>query len=330
VLLDTKIVLSQTKNMKTKNYEINNPQKLTINFYITLMVIWGSMLFSYGQATNATVKGVVKDLSGEPLMGASIIVKNNSTGFTSGSISNEEGNYKIQQLPLGGPYTVIAQYLGYQERVQEGFALNLSDVLTVDFILQESATALDEVIVSSNDLSKRIQQIGASTKIGALQIKNLPTEGRNFTRLTSLSPLQGGGDINLGGQRRTSTNVTIDGVNFRNTLTAGEIGRGPYTISQEAIREFEVSTNDYDVAQGRQGGGSITSVTKSGTNELSGSAFFYHRADALQSKFTIQGQEREADFYNSQYGLSLGGPIVKDKLHFLWYMKGKMLAIHNL
>lgn len=316
MLLDTKIVLSQTKNMKTKNYEINNPQKLTINFYITLMVIWGSMLFSYGQATNATVKGVVKDLSGEPLMGASIIVKNNSTGFTSGSISNEEGNYKIQQLPLGGPYTVIAQYLGYQERVQEGFALNLSDVLTVDFILQESATALDEVIVSSNDLSKRIQQIGASTKIGALQIKNLPTEGRNFTRLTSLSPLQGGGDINLGGQRRTSTNVTIDGVNFRNTLTAGEIGRGPYTISQEAIREFEVSTNDYDVAQGRQGGGSITSVTKSGTNELSGSAFFYHRADALQSKFTIQGQEREADFYNSQYGLSLGGPIVKDKLHF--------------
>jgi hypothetical protein len=89
------------------------------------------------------------------------------------------------------------------------------------------------------------------------QIK--PTsEGRNFTRLTSLSPLQGGGDINLGGQRRTSTNVTIDGLILEIPQQLGEIGRGPYTISQEAIREFEVSTNDYDVAQGRQGGGSIT------------------------------------------------------------------------
>jgi len=296
-----------------KSYLINKKQRQKIKFFIVMIFICCGMLSSYGQATNATVKGTVKDLSGEPLMGATIIVRNNATGFTSGSISNNNGGYKILQLPLGGPYTVIAQYLGYQERLQEGFTLNLSDVLDVDFILQETTTALDEVVISSNNLSKRIQQLGASTKIGAGQIKNLPTEGRNFTRLTSLSPLQGGGSINLGGQRRTSTNVTIDGVNFRNTLTAGEIGRGPYTISQEAIREFEVSTNDYDVAQGRQGGGSITSVTKSGTNELSGSAFFYHRADALQSNLTIQGQDREADFYNSQYGVSLGGPIVKDK-----------------
>lgn len=302
--------------MKMKNFLSNKKHRQKIKCSMTFLTIFCGMLVSYGQATNASIKGTVKDLNGEPLIGATITVKNNATGFTTGSISNEEGSYKIQQLPLGGPYTVIAQYFVYQERIQGGFTLNLSDVLTVDFLLQESATSLDEVVVSSNNLSKRIQQIGASTKIGAGQIKNLPSEGRNFTRLTSLSPLQGGGDINLGGQRRTSTNVTIDGVNFRNTLTAGEIGRGPYTISQEAIREFEVSTNDYDVAQGRQGGGSITSVTKSGTNEFSGSAFFYHRADALQSKFTIQGQEREADFYNSQYGLSLGGPIVKDKLHF--------------
>jgi hypothetical protein len=302
--------------MKMKNFLSNKKHQQKIKCGMTLLTIFCGMLFSFGQATNASIKGTVKDLNGEPIMGATIIVKNNATGFTSGSISNEEGSYKIQQLPLGGPYTVIAQYLVYQESIQGDFTLNLSDVLTVDFLLQESATSLDEVVVSSNNLSKRIQQTGASTKIGAGQIKNLPSEGRNFTRLTSLSPLQGGGDINLGGQRRTSTNVTIDGVNFRNTLTAGEIGRGPYTISQEAIREFEVSTNDYDVAQGRQGGGSITSVTKSGTNEFSGSAFFYHRADALQSKFTIQGQEREVDFYNSQYGLSLGGPIVKDKLHF--------------
>lgn len=285
---------------------------------ITFGALFLSFQQSYAQQTNATIKGKVSDAFGESLMGASIIVKNTATGFTSGSVTNENGNYKIQQLPLGGPYAVTVQFLGFQKSTQQGFMLNLSDALTVDFILQESAINLGEVVISTNGLSKRIRQLGASTKIGENQIKNLPTEGRNFTRLTSLSPLQGGGSINLGGQRRTSTNVTIDGVNFRNTLTAGEIGRGPYTISQEAIREFEVSTNDYDVSQGRQGGGAITSVTKSGTNEFEGSTFFYHRADDLQSKFTIQGEEREADFYNSQYGVSLGGPLVKDKLHFFF------------
>ena len=290
--------------------------RVSISVMITFGLFFLSIHQSFGQATNASIKGIITDKLGEPLMGATIVVKNSSTGFTSGSITNENGSYKIQQLPLGGPYVVTAKYLGFQDAVQEGFTLNLSDVITIDFILQESATSLNEVIISSNSIYKRIQQIGASTKIGEVQIKNLPSEGRNFTRLTSLSPLQGAGSLNLGGQRRTSTNVTIDGVNFRNTLTAGEIGRGPYTISQEAIREFEVSTNDYDVTQGRQGGGSITSVTKSGTNEFEGSAFFYHRADNLQSQYTIQGQKRDADFYNSQSGLSIGGPIIKDKLHF--------------
>jgi hypothetical protein len=290
--------------------------RVTISMMMTFGLLFLSTHQSFGQATNASIKGNITDRSGATLMGATIIVKNTSTGFTSGSTTNESGSYKIQQLPLGGPYTVTAKYLGFQDVVNKGFTLNLSDVITIDFTLQESATSLDEVIVSSNSISKRIQQMGASTKIGESQIKNLPSEGRNFTRLTSLSPLQGGGSLNLGGQRRTSTNVTIDGVNFRNTLTAGEIGRGPYTISQEAIREFEVSTNDYDVTQGRQGGGSITSVTKSGTNEFEGSTFFYHRADNLQSQYTIQGQKRDADFYNSQSGLSIGGPIIKDKLHF--------------
>lgn len=291
-----------------------------IRVTICLMIAFGLFFLSthqsFGQATNASIRGIITDSSGEPLMGATIIVKNISTGFSSGTTTNESGGYKIQQLPLGGPYNVTAKYLGFQDVVRKGFTLNLSDVITIDFLLQESATSLDEIIVSSNSIVKRIQQMGASTKIAAGQIKNLPSEGRNFTRLTSLSPLQGAGSLNLGGQRSTSTNVTIDGVNFRNTLTAGEVGRGPYTISQEAIREFEVSTNDYDVTQGRQGGGSITSVTKSGTNEFEGSAFFYHRADNLQSQYTIQGQERDADFYNSQSGLSIGGPLIKDKLHF--------------
>ncbi|MGB5821864.1 MAG: carboxypeptidase regulatory-like domain-containing protein [Saonia sp.] len=300
-----------------KNYIFKGQkQHKRIKIVITFFLVATSFALSYGQATNASIRGKVTDANGEPLIGTTIIVKNSSTGFTSGTVTNENGSYRIQQLPLGGPYSVTSQYLGFQDMIKEGFTLNLSDALVVNFNMQESSTALDEVVVSTNSLVKRIEQLGASTKIGAGQIKNLPLEGRNFTGLTSLSPLQGGGSINLAGQRRTSTNVTIDGVNARNQLTAGEIGRGPYTISQEAIREFEVATNDYSVLQGRQGGGAINAVTKSGTNELSGSAFFYHRADALQSQFNIRGEDRDANFYTSQYGVSLSGPIIKDKLHF--------------
>ena len=219
-------------------------------------------------------------------------------------------------MPLGGPYDVTVTYVGYGPTTRSGYTVNQGDNLRVDFTIGQAASELALIVVSGNDLRNRINQIGSTTEISSQQIRNLPTEGRNFTRLTSLSPLQGGGGINLGGQRRTSTNVTIDGVNARNQLTAGEIGRGPYTISQEAVREFEVSTNNYDVTEGRQGGGSISATTKSGTNEFTGSAFFFHRNDALQSNFDIRGNERTADFYTSQYGLSMGGPLIENKLFF--------------
>lgn len=283
--------------------------------FLVLATFFGSGN-AWSQATNARVTGVITDESGEVLPGATVMLTNESTGFQTGTISNVKGEYQISQVPLGGPYQLSVSFVGYGSQQSSGYTIGQGDLIKANFELSQSSTELQEVLISGQALSNRIDQVGATTSINSQQIKNLPTEGRNFTGLTSLSPLQGAGSINLGGQRRTSTNVTVDGVNARNTLTAGEIGRGPYTISQEAIREFEVSTNNYDVTQGRQGGGAINAVTKSGTNEISGSAFLYHRADGLQSKYNIQGEERTADFYNSQYGVSLGGPIVKNKLHF--------------
>ncbi len=285
------------------------------SYLLFLLCLFGSLAAS-AQATNASFTGLVREAGGETLIGATVTITNTSTGFTTGTLTNTEGEYAIQQVPLGGPYELTVSYVGYGLTRRSGYTVNQGNTVRVDFEIAAAVNDLDLVVVSGSDLRNRINQIGSTTEISSQQIRNLPTEGRNFTRLTSLSPLQGGGEINLGGQRRTSTNVTIDGVNARNQLTAGEIGRGPYTISQEAVREFEVSTNDYDVTQGRQGGGSISATTKSGTNEFSGSAFLFHRNDALQSPYDIRGNDRAADFYNSQYGFSLGGPLIKDKLLF--------------
>ena len=282
---------------------------------VVLLTLFASPT-AFAQSTNASVKGTIGDKNGDPLPGATIRVRNTSTGFTTGSVTNVRGEYLIQQLPLGGPYDITASFVGYGEVAKSGYSINQGDQLGVDFYLREATNELEEIVITDQSLRSRLQREGNATAISASEIKQIPNEGRNFTQLTSLSPLQGGGSINLGGQRRTSTNITLDGVNARNQLTAGEIGRGPYTVSLEAIREFEVATNIYDVTQGRQAGGAINAVTKSGTNTLEGTAFVYHRNDALASQLDIRGDDREQDFYNYQWGFSLGGPIIRDKLHF--------------
>ncbi|MGY6559871.1 MAG: TonB-dependent receptor [Nitritalea sp.] len=271
---------------------------------------------AYAQATNATISGLVVDDTGETMLGAMVLVRNESTGFEAGAVTGPDGRFTFQQLPLGSPYTVTISYMGYQTQRYTGYALNQGDRIQVRAEMSSSDSQLEEVVVTGNSFKNQIDKLGAVTAIDAKQIKNLPTEGRNFANLTALSPLQGGGALNLGGQRRTSTNITLDGVNARNQLTAGEIGRGPYTVSIEAIREFEVATNAYDVTQGRQAGGALNAVTKAGTNEMEGAAFVYHRNDNLASQTDIRGVPRDASFHNTQWGFSLGGPIIKDKLHF--------------
>ncbi len=285
--------------------------------YMTLFLL----LFSwqaFGQATNASINGAVNDDLGDPLVGATVLVENLSTGFKTYAITSENGSFNFQQLPLGKPYTITVSFIGFSTQSRKGYELNQGDRINLDFQLDMGSTELSEVVISGNNLENEIEKLGGVTSINSNQIKNLPTEGRNFTNLTALSPLQGGGNNNLAGQRSTGTNITVDGVNARNQLTNGEIGRGPYTVSIEAIREFEVVTNSYDVTQGRQAGGALNAVTKAGTNEFSGSAFIYQRNNNLSSQYDIRGNDREQDFYNSQWGFSLGGPILKNKAHFFF------------
>jgi hypothetical protein len=292
---------------------LSKPCKVFLALCFLLSIYSNSAIFA--QATDASVAGKVTDENGDALPGANVLIRNESTGFQAGTITNANGDFTFKQLPLGKPYTITASFVGYGEQKRTGYALNQGDRIVVNFKLTQASTELNEIVVTGDQL-KEVEQLGAATSVSAAQIKNLPLEGRNFTGLTSLSPLQGAGGINLGGQRRTSTNITIDGANARNQLLAGESGSGPYTISLEAIREFEVVTNSYDVTQGRQAGGAINAITKSGTNTLSGSAFVYHRNDKLSNQNDIRGNRRTQDFYNTQWGFSLGGPIIRDKLHF--------------
>jgi len=264
------------------------------------------------QTSDAAIAGSVRALNGEPLAGATVTVRNEATGFQRAGQTNASGRFLFPAVPLGGPYSVTVRVLGYRPETKRGYTLSLSDRLAVDFALQPAAVQLEAEVVTADAGNARAERIGASTQISPRELRNLPAINRNFTDLANLAPTTNG--INVGGQRTTATDIRLDGVQSRNMLTGGGFGRGPYSVSIESLREFELVTNVYDVTQGRQGGGGINAATRSGTNAFEGSLFAYHRNENLTTQ-DYTGRE-PTDFANTQWGGSLGGPIVRDRLHF--------------
>ncbi|WP_316770626.1 TonB-dependent receptor [Pedobacter frigiditerrae] len=290
-------------------------RKLLLLSFLILCLLWNAKTFA--QTTQASISGVITDEQKKPIAGASVVVKNESTGFTTKTSTNAKGDYTFKELPLGGPYTIKVSYVGLGEQTLSGYMLNQGDLVKANIAMQNTAQTLQAVQINGNGLKNKVQQFGASTEISAKAITQLPVNGRNFSSLMDLSPLSRGGGIS--GQLGSSTNYTIDGMNAKNPTSAGSTtsrSGAPYSISIEAVREFKVVTNQYDVTYGRAGGGTISAVTKSGTNQISGSAFSYGRADWLASPYDIRGVKRDNDFSTYQYGFTLGGPIIKDKLHY--------------
>lgn len=288
-------------------------QTLLACFFILLLTASRTM----AQTTQASISGVITDESKQPIGGASVTVNNESTGFKTTIISNAKGYYTFKELPLGGPYNVLIRYTGYREEKKEDFNLNQGDALIVNVTLVAGNKDLDSIVVSSSS-GRKIPDLGATTTISVKTMKVLPINGRNFANLADLSPLTGSGG-SIGGQLASGTNYTIDGTTAKNPTSAGPStsrSGAPYSISIEAVREFKVVSNQYDVTLGRSGGGTISAVTKSGTNKLSGSVFGFGRANWLSSPYDIRGNKRNNDYSTYQFGFSLGGPIIKDKLHY--------------
>lgn len=288
--------------------------KQALLLFCILLILPG---YLFAQDDRAVITGIVTDETDLGIIGATVQVRNESTGFSTGSITNENGEYTIKQLPLGGPYTIKVSYIGYGDQTKSGYTLNQGDQVRIDFQMKEESVTMEAVEVVANSLKNTIATTGSATSVTEQDLEKLPVNGRNFTSLVDLSPLSTGSS--LSGQLASSTNYTIDGMTAKNPTSGGSTTSRngvPYAISMEAIREFKVVTNQYDVTNGRAGGGTVSTVTKSGTNTLTGSAFVYGRADWLSSPYDIRGNKRNNDFSTYQFGASLGGAIVKDRAHF--------------
>lgn len=287
--------------------------RLTVMMFLILFS--GKYNQGFAQNASASIYGIVRGASGETLPGASVLIKNESTGFSTGAVTNLEGRFQVNQIPLGGLYSIAASFVGEGSVVKQGYTLNLGDQIRIDFELSDGEGELETITVTAADYApNRVSPIGGATRLGMNEIRNMPTNGRSFQDLANLAPTTApGGSLSIGGTRESSTSITLDGGNQRFMMNGGLISQ--YTVSMEAIREYEVTTNEYSVREGRQGGGAINVVTKSGTNELTGSAFFYNRNQVLTANEDYIGRPIK-NFNINQYGFSLGGPIIKDKLHF--------------
>lgn len=276
---------------------------------------------SFAQNTLGVFSGKVfdGDNNKEPMIGANILVKNESTGYSTGVTTDLNGNFRIEDLPLGGPYTVTVSFIGYTDKVYKDYTLNMSDHIVIpDIILSENVEILEEIVVQGFSYKSSRDRVGGSTKIDSDIMSKLPSPSRNFQSFAELSPLTRG--TSVAGSKANMMGVMLDGVSNRTPVFGGS-GEGAFPISMESIREFEVVTNTYSVADGRGGAGTIKAVTKSGTNDFKVSAWGYYTGGDLAG-VTVVKNDNEFKKGNKgensvvQFGATLGGPIIKDKLHF--------------
>ncbi len=275
----------------------------------------GHSTASRAQAVDAAILGGVRDGRGVQIAGAAVTARNSETGVEWTLRTTSTGQFAFLRLPLGGPYSVTVRRPGFRPAQHDGYLLALGTRVVLDLVLDRAVTELAPVVVEANGTERHLATAGANYRVDAEQLKAVPALNRNFTDLAALAPTTGA-QSSLLGQRWTSTDIRIDGAQARNMLRAGELGAGPFTLSMEAVREFDVSSTVYDVTQGRQGGGAVRAATKAGTNTWTGSAFTYYRGSSLSAAADFQARSRaQRQFDAVQWGGSVGGPLVSDRLH---------------
>lgn len=268
------------------------------------------------QVTTASLSGQVTEPNGEPIIGATVIAVHQPSGTSYGTATNADGRYSIQGMRVGGPYKITYSYIGKQSVVLNDINLELGENTQLDIYLEDASSELDEVVVTGKG-SKFIQaRTGATTNISGSMIESMPTINRSISDITKLSPYSNG--MSFAGADGRSTNFTVDGSNFNNNFgLSSKLPGGGNPISLDAIKEMQVVVSPFDVRQTNFIGGGINAITKSGTNTFKGSAYIYYNNQDLRGN-RIDGTDlgARADASTTIYGLTLGGPIVRNKLFF--------------
>lgn len=283
-------------------------------YFIVAVFFLSAIAFSQG-VTTASMQGTVSDQTGEALFGANIVAIHTPSGSTYGAIANEDGRFYLPNIRVGGPYKVVITYVGFQDRAFEGIVLGLGQSYNLKAILAEGLE-LDEVVVTSQR-GEIIDpdRTGPSLNLSRDKIDALPTIGRSINDFTRLTPQSNG--TSFAGTSSRFNNYTIDGNIYNNNfgLGSGQFA-GSNPISLDAIEEVQVNLAPYDVRLAGFTGASVNAITKSGTNDFKGSVYYFFRNEQMQGNKLKDVELNRGDAQNDIKGISLGGPIIKDKLFF--------------
>ncbi|MEO9964948.1 MAG: carboxypeptidase regulatory-like domain-containing protein [Reichenbachiella sp.] len=309
-------------------------QKILLSSVLMVVsLLFGSMMSMAQGVTTSGMNGKVVDNTGAELPGATIIAIHVPTGSKYGNITDLNGFYRIPNMKVGGPYTVTVSFVGFENYVQNGVYLTLGQTFKLDATLSSGATELEEVVVTAGD-GKVFDgnRTGASTYIGSDMISKMPAASRSirdFARLTPQAQITEGDDgfsISIAGQNNRYNAIYIDGAVNNDVFglagsgtNGGQTGVNPFSV--DAIEQFQVAVAPFDVRISGFSGGAISAITRSGSNEVEGSAYYFVRNESLAGKTPKDlrvNDEREklAEFSAKTYGLRIGGPIIKDKAFF--------------
>lgn len=284
-----------------------------------LMAVAG--LFAQG-VTTSTMSGTVKDQKGGAVPGANIVATHEPSGTTYGSVSLADGRFSIPNMRVGGPYKVRISFVGYGEQVFNDVYLKLGETYVINATLAEEGTQLEEIVVSgTQDKIMNSDRNGAITSISTREIMSMPTISRSMNDMIRFTP-QATSNSNgaIGGGNYRQNYITIDGSDFNNTFgIGGNLPANGSPISLDALEEISVNITPYDIRQANFIGSSINAVTRSGTNEFSGSAYTFWRNENQQgNKVGDNPRLTRAPLDIKTYGIRLGGPIIKNKLFFFF------------
>ncbi|MFA9391859.1 MAG: carboxypeptidase regulatory-like domain-containing protein [Prolixibacteraceae bacterium] len=292
-------------------------KKLLFIFVITMFVTMFITPNLMAQVTTSGMDGKVTGNDALPLPGATIVAVHTPSGTQYATTSNSEGRFSLQGMRTGGPYEVKVSFVGFSTKIFTDISLYLGESFSLSATLNETATEVDEVMVVGAKPSKfNTGKTGATTNISNEQMTNMPTINRSISDIARISPYANG--MSFAGGDGRSTNFTVDGANFNNNFgLSSNLPGGGNPISLDAIEEIQVVIAPFDVRQTNFIGGGINAITKSGTNTFKGSAYSYMSNQNMRgNKIGDVDFGDRAEESKTIYGVTLGGPIIKNKLFF--------------
>src|SRR5262249_42987272 len=295
---------------------------------------------AHAQATTGTISGTVTDSTGAVVPQASVQLRHVETGTARTVATDVRGWDRAATLAVG-PYEIRVEASGHSPEVRRGINLTVGQEAVADFTLKAGAVD-QEIAVIADASAVHTGSAALSYLVDEKKIRDLPLNGRSFTQLALLQPgvqvfkqertgfIGGRGDkMSISGARPTSNLFLLDGTNANDLYNRTPGSTAGVFLGVETVREFSVVTNSYSAEYGRAAGGVINAVTKGGTNDIHGSGFWFLRNSALDARNFFDPVDGPPDFQRNQFGLTVGGPVKKDRTFFFAAYEGLRQSLAN-